>query len=347
MQNDLRLTIIRIVTFLGGLFFFIEYVMPPTVAKDTGWSELLEPVTSALTVLGVMAIGLGILNLLLVHGKKTVLQLGGWINSAALLFGMFATLTIMCTTWINGLSVSREVRQINLLGQFAERIIQDEKNNVETRQELRVRVEILLKSLSEKIQELQRNAAARSVGNTTALSFTKDVDLAVGKVEEHIQISKDALVTGENTRIQDTLVPISSAITDMAYSYNTLMMKLDEGSWAQSGYKVVYEGLFIPLGSAMFALLGIYIASAAFRAFRVRSLESGLLMAAAFLVILGQISFGTLVYEHMPSIRQWLLEVPNSAAFRAIRLGAGVGGLLLAIRMWLSIESRTFSGSKS
>jgi hypothetical protein len=63
------------------------------------------------------------------------------------------------------------------------------------------------------------------------------------------------------------------------------------------------------------------------------------MMTAAVIVMLGQISFGRLVYEDMPAIRQWLLEVPNSAAFRAIRLGAGVAGLLLAIRMWLSIES--------
>jgi hypothetical protein len=48
----------------------------------------------------------------------------------------------------------------------------------------------------------------------------------------------------------------------------------------------------------------------------------------------------------MPSIRQWLLEVPNSAAFRAIRLGAGVAGLMLAIRMWLSIESKSFSSGR-
>jgi hypothetical protein len=62
--------------------------------------------------------------------------------------------------------------------------------------------------------------------------------------------------------------------------------------------------------------------------------------------MLGQISFGRTIYQEMPAIRQWLLEVPNSAAFRAIRLGAGVAGLMLAIRMWLSIESKSFSSRK-
>jgi hypothetical protein len=97
----------------------------------------------------------------------------------------------------------------------------------------------------------------------------------------------------------------------------------------------------------MFALLGVYIGAAAYRAFRVRSLESGLMMATAVLVMLGQISFGESQAARagvsLQDIRQWLLEVPNSAAFRAIRLGAGVAGLMLAIRMWLSIESISFS----
>jgi hypothetical protein len=111
-------------------------------------------------------------------------------------------------------------------------------------------------------------------------------------------------------------------------------------------YDFLYDGLFNQLGSAMFALLGVYIAAAAYRAFRIRTIESALMMVAAVIVMLGQISFGREIYEHMPSIRQWLLEVPNSAAFRAIRLGAGVAGLMLAIRMWLSIESKSFSSER-
>jgi hypothetical protein len=106
----------------------------------------------------------------------------------------------------------------------------------------------------------------------------------------------------------------------------------------------------------MFALLGVYIAAAAYRAFRVKTLESALMMTAAVVVMLGQISavflmlnlgsFGEDAYRILPKARQWLLEVPNSAAFRAIRLGAGVAGLMLAIRMWLSIESKSFGVGK-
>jgi hypothetical protein len=145
---------------------------------------------------------------------------------------------------------------------------------------------------------------------------------------------------------REALRAITQSSTKAAGSYFVLRRIDRENSGVQKVYDLLFDGLFNQLGSAMFALLGVYIAAAAYRAFRIKTLESALMMTAAVVVMLGQISFGREIYEGMPAIRQWLLEVPNSAAFRAIRLGAGVAGLMLAIRMWLSIESRSFSGEK-
>jgi hypothetical protein len=138
---------------------------------------------------------------------------------------------------------------------------------------------------------------------------------------------------------KEVLQQLSSDATKCASTYSIVKRKISGTGLVHRLYEFLFNGLFNQLGSAMFALLGVYIAAAAYRAFRIRSVESALMMGAALVVMLGQISFGRIVYEDMPAIRQWLLEVPNSAAFRAIRLGAGVAGLMLAIRMWLSIES--------
>ena len=100
------------------------------------------------------------------------------------------------------------------------------------------------------------------------------------------------------------------------------------------------------LGSAMFSLLGAYIAAAAYRAFRIKTWESSLMMFAALVVMLGQISYGSLLYHDMPLVRGWLLEVPNSAVSRAITIGSTVAGFVLALRMWFSIESDSFSKKK-
>jgi len=103
-----------------------------------------------------------------------------------------------------------------------------------------------------------------------------------------------------------------------------------------------YHGFFVALGSAMFSLLGFYIAAAAYRAFRVSSVEALLMMGAAVIVMLGQIPFGVFISEDLPELRLWLLQIPSSGAFRAIKIGALIAGLGMAFRMWFSIESQSF-----
>jgi hypothetical protein len=103
--------------------------------------------------------------------------------------------------------------------------------------------------------------------------------------------------------------------------------------------QLIQDGFFVPLGASMFALLAFYIAGAAYRAFRVRSLEAALMMAAALIVILGQIPQGAAyLSEDLPLVRKWLLDNISTPAFRAISFGAAIAGLAMAVRMWLSLE---------
>ena len=119
-----------------------------------------------------------------------------------------------------------------------------------------------------------------------------------------------------------------------------------EQSNTKNVYRILFDGLFTALGAAMFSLLGFYIASAAYRAFRIYSLEASLMMIAALFVMLGQISFGPMIWEELPAIRHWLLTVPNTAAFRAIEIGTAIAAIVISFRMWLSIESEGFTKNK-
>lgn len=118
----------------------------------------------------------------------------------------------------------------------------------------------------------------------------------------------------------------------------------DARTWATRGYDLMFYGLFQPLGSSMFSLLACYLVSAAYRAFRVRSFEGGLLAASALLIMLGQVPIGNWLTQNLPPFLQipkimaWVLFVNNNAVVRAVNFGIFVGALATALRVWLSMD---------
>jgi len=105
----------------------------------------------------------------------------------------------------------------------------------------------------------------------------------------------------------------------------------------------VYHYLYGPLQSTMFSLLAFFIASAAFRAFRARSLEAGILLGAAILVMIGRVPLGEWVWSGFVDIESWIMNTPNLAAKRAIMIGAAIGAITTAMRVILGLE-RDFLG---
>ena len=114
--------------------------------------------------------------------------------------------------------------------------------------------------------------------------------------------------------------------------------------------KWIYDMLYSPMQSTMFALLAFYIASAAFRAFRIRTVEAGLLAVAALIVMLGRVPIGSLVtswmptWMQLPTMQEWIMEVPQNAAKRAILIGAALGVMATGLRVILGIERAYLSG---
>jgi len=101
----------------------------------------------------------------------------------------------------------------------------------------------------------------------------------------------------------------------------------------------VYDKIFAPLQSTMFALLAFYVASAAFRAFRARSMESTLLLVAAAVVMLGQVPLGDQLTGGAASpVMGFLMNYVVRAAERAIVIGASFGILATGLRIVLGLE---------
>ncbi|MBN1593107.1 MAG: hypothetical protein JW941_07680 [Candidatus Coatesbacteria bacterium] len=109
-------------------------------------------------------------------------------------------------------------------------------------------------------------------------------------------------------------------------------------------YQDLFLNIQIPIQATMFSLLAFYIASAAFRAFKARTFEATLLLAAAMIVMLGRVPLGQMI-PWISEITNWILDVPNTAAKRGIMIGVGLGMSSTALKIMLGIE-RTYLGMK-
>ena len=116
--------------------------------------------------------------------------------------------------------------------------------------------------------------------------------------------------------------------------------------WGPTGraYQWIYRYVFDPCNSTMFALLAFFIASAAFRAFRARNVEAGLLLGAAILIMLGRIPIGRAISDFLPELSDWIVDIPNNAGRRAIMMGAALGAIATGLRVILGLE-RSHLGS--
>lgn len=125
------------------------------------------------------------------------------------------------------------------------------------------------------------------------------------------------------------------------YSGNTS----DTGSPLEAGtyFHWMYINLMVPMQSTMFAILGFFVASAAFRAFRARNTEATMLLIAAILVMLGRVPLGEAMWSKFPIISDWILNVLNTAGQRGIMLGVGLSQIAIALRILFGIE-RTYMG---
>ncbi len=120
-----------------------------------------------------------------------------------------------------------------------------------------------------------------------------------------------------------------------------------EFSAADSHLGIVLKSVYTPLYAAIFSLLAFFVASAAYRAFRIRNREAAVMLGAALIVLLGRTPFGHLLTGWLPPpfewlradrLSLWIMTVPNTAGQRAILIGIGLGVVSLSLRVLLGLE---------
>jgi hypothetical protein len=126
--------------------------------------------------------------------------------------------------------------------------------------------------------------------------------------------------------------------------------------WHNKVYDLLFEGLLQQMDAAMFSIIAFYILSAAYRAFRIRSVEATILLATALIVMLsfmGAVAYmwdgGVSSMAHndpnsflnnfkLTEISAWLRDTFQTSSLRAIDFGIGIGALAMGLRLWLSLE---------
>lgn len=105
----------------------------------------------------------------------------------------------------------------------------------------------------------------------------------------------------------------------------------------------LFNYVIVPAQSTLFSMLAFYIASAAYRAFRARTVLAALLLVTAFVVMLRMIPLPQPFAGWNNDLVRWILVVPNMAAKRAIIIGVALGAITYSTKILLGIE-RSYMG---
>ena len=118
----------------------------------------------------------------------------------------------------------------------------------------------------------------------------------------------------------------------------TLGVGFFTGGPASPQMQQLFEVVLFPLEATLFSLLGFFVVTAAFRAFRVKNFETGLFVTFAIIVLLGQVPIGAMLWDQLPVIKDWVLDVPALSGARGILLGVALGTVATGMRVLLGLD---------
>jgi len=104
-------------------------------------------------------------------------------------------------------------------------------------------------------------------------------------------------------------------------------------------YKWMYSNVILPLGGAVFASVAFYMASAAYRVMRVRSIEAALLLVSGLILLLATAPIGSVIWSGFLTGGNWLMDTVVTGTYRAFTIGIALGFILTGVRTLLGLET--------
>ena len=338
----MKRTVPLLITFVVGFVLILGH-FTPFVGNLSDQSNIF------FDILAGIAFVLGGGNLLRTHGEKVYKQQAGWAYSLIAIGSFLIMLTFglgkvgvspLRGHWTkpmmqNGVTVGLVEHKIagsthtfNLTVRKAE---PNSTHDVLVADQLLGTIEVNEKGRGDLVVEYDQDAGG------------EEPEAVLARIEEGTPVQVGALLSGSLTQ----------------YSWIT-------GEYNENGsaFWWLYEYSFKPLQMTTFAMLAFYVASAAFRAFRARNVESVLLLGTAFLILLGRTYAGVyltsgladplnppeglwaefLSFWYMPYLSGWFMDVWNTAGNRAIMIGIALGVASTSLKVLLGID-RSYLGS--
>jgi len=107
----------------------------------------------------------------------------------------------------------------------------------------------------------------------------------------------------------------------------------------------IYNNVVGVLDATFFSLALFYMASAAFRSFRFKSVESSLLLGSAFFVLLKNAPIGETMWSGFSTIGTWLMNYPTNGVSRGIGITITLASIALALRVMMGKEYGFLAGT--
>jgi len=104
-------------------------------------------------------------------------------------------------------------------------------------------------------------------------------------------------------------------------------------------YNWLYNSIYMPISSTMYSSLAFYMAYGSYKVLRARNFDAALLFITAVLVIFGNTPMFPAIYPGFFHMREWIFGPIVSGAYRGVRIGIGIGAVVLGIKTLIGMET--------